>query len=100
MTIRTLLSHQAGLCGVDRILRVKTLMDPQKMGDILSSQTPAWIPGDHQGYHAWTIAFYMDQLIRRIDTQKRGLAQFFHQDIAEPLNQPFYIGLPKGYRYR
>ena len=95
ITIRTLLSHQAGLCGVDRILRVKTLMDPQKMGDILSSQTPAWIPGDHQGYHAWTIAFYMDQLIRRIDTQKRGLAQFFHQDIAEPLNQPFYIGLPK-----
>ena len=34
-------------------------------------------------------------MIRRIDTQKRGLAQFFHQDIAEPLNQPFYIGLPK-----
>jgi hypothetical protein len=61
----------------------------------LSKQIPAWHPGDHQGYHAWTIAFYMDQLIRKIDTQGRGLSQFFHQEIAEPLNQPFYIGLPK-----
>jgi CubicO group peptidase (beta-lactamase class C family) len=95
ITIRTLLAHQAGLCGMDRILRVKTLNDSQKMCDILSKQIPAWHPGDHQGYHAWTIAFYMDQLIRKIDTQGRGLSQFFHQEIAEPLNQPFYIGLPK-----
>lgn len=95
ITIRTLLCHQAGLCGMDRILRVGTLNDPQKMELILSNQTPAWKPGEHQGYHAWTIAFYMDQLIRKIDPLKRGLSQFFHQEIAEPLNQPFYIGLPR-----
>lgn len=96
ISIRTLLAHQAGLCALDRRLRIKTLLDIDKMSKILEEQTPAWVPGEEQGYHVWTIAFYIDQLVRRIDPKHRSLSDFFHEEIALPLNQPFYIGLPKA----
>ena len=95
ITIRQLLAHQAGLCAPARPLRVKTLLNNDKLAGILAEQTPMWNPGDHQGYHAWTIALYIDQLIQRIDPKKRRLQQFFDEEIAKKLNIDFFIGLPK-----
>jgi CubicO group peptidase (beta-lactamase class C family) len=41
-----------------------------------------------------TIGLYMQEIIRRVDPQHRTLGRFFHEEIAEPLQLEFYIGLP------
>lgn len=109
ITVRQLLSHQAGLCGLDETLDYDTMSDPEQLSVILARQKPAWVPGTKQGYHAQTMGLYMGELIRRIDPQKRSIGQYFHDNIAEPLDLEFYISLPdsipagrvatlKGYR--
>jgi len=94
ITIRQLLSHQAGLCAIDEPLDLETLADPDKLADILARQKPAWEPGMKQGYHCWSLGFYEGELIRRVDPKHRSLGQFFQDEVAKPLGLEFYIGLP------
>jgi CubicO group peptidase (beta-lactamase class C family) len=62
---------------------------------VLARQKPAWEPGTHQAYHAITLGFYENELMRRIDPQHRSLGQFFQDEIASPLDLDFYIRVPK-----
>ena len=41
-----------------------------------------------------TIGLYMQELIRHADPAHRTLGRFFQEEIAEPLEIEFYIGLP------
>jgi CubicO group peptidase (beta-lactamase class C family) len=95
VTVRQLLSHQAGLCGIDRRLDPRTLADPDAMAEILARQRPAWEPGTRHGYHALSIGWYESELIRRVDPQGRTLARYFTDEIAGPLGLEFYFGLPR-----
>ncbi len=95
ITVRQLLSHQAGLSAIDQ-LGIQTLsdLDTRAVADALARQKPAWEPGVRQGYHCWSIGWYTGELVRRVDPQHRSLGQFFQQEIAQPLGIEFYIGLP------
>lgn len=95
VTVRQLLAHQAGLAGVDEPLTEALLADPDRLGDVLARQRPAWEPGTRHGYHTWTLGFYQSQIIRRVDPKGRTLGRFFQEEIAEPLGLDFYIGLPE-----
>jgi CubicO group peptidase (beta-lactamase class C family) len=95
ITVRQLLSHQAGLCVIDEPITRETLADPDALAAALARQKPAWIPGTRQGYHAISIGFYESELVRRIDAAHRRLGQFFQEEIAAPLGLDFYIGLPE-----
>lgn len=95
VTVRQLLSHQAGLCVVDEPLRLDTLADPEALATVLAKQKPAWEPGSRQGYHALSLGWYEGALLRRVDPQHRTLGQFFQDEIARPLGIEFYIGLPQ-----
>jgi CubicO group peptidase (beta-lactamase class C family) len=95
VTVRQLLSHQAGLCGIDQRLVPGTLADPDAMAEILARQRPAWKPGTRHGYHALSIGWYESELIRRVDPERRTLARFFEDEIAKPLGLEFYFGLPR-----
>lgn len=92
VTIAQLLSHQAGLCGVDTKLEVEDLYDWEKMVALLAAQKPWWTPGKGAGYHAVTWGYFPGELIRRITGKTLG--QYFHEKVAAPLNADFYIGLP------
>ena len=94
ITVRQLLAHEAGLALLDEELTIDKLRDLDAVARILARQKPAWIPGTRHGYHAMTIGLYMQEVIRRVDPKHRTLGRFFHEEIAEPLDLEFYIGLP------
>jgi CubicO group peptidase (beta-lactamase class C family) len=94
VTIAQLLSHQAGLCGVETKLTVADLYDWEKMVNLLAAQRPLWEPGSAAGYHAVTWGYFPGELVRRITGKTLG--QYFHERVAAPLGADFYIGLPES----
>jgi len=95
VTVRQLLSHQAGLYGLDVPLDRSLVADLDRLAAVLARQRPVHEPGTRQAYHALSLGFYEGELLRRVDPQHRSLGQFFHEEIASPLGLDFYIGLPE-----
>ena len=91
ITVRQLLSHQAGLCAIDERLDATKLAN---LDAAMARQRPAWNPGTHQGYHALSLGWYESELIRRVDPRHRSLGRLFAEEIADPLGLEFYFGLP------
>ncbi|MDM4015500.1 serine hydrolase domain-containing protein [Roseiconus lacunae] len=96
ITVRQLMSHQAGVITIDRPVTPQDLADHDRMGRWLAQQEPLWKPGQYHGYHTFTLGWYQNELIRRTDPQGRTLGQFFDAEIARPLDADFYIGLPES----
>lgn len=96
VTVRQLLSHQAGLPAIDRPLSVTDLADLDIVAGALAEQKPGWDPGTRHGYHAISLGWYEGELIRRVDPAKRTLGRFFAEEIAAPLGIEFYIGVPES----
>jgi CubicO group peptidase (beta-lactamase class C family) len=94
VTVRQLLSHQAGLSAVDEPLDPPKLADLDALAKILAAQKPAWEPGSRSGYHAFSIGWYESELLRRVDPKKRSAGRFFADEVAKPLGIDFFIGLP------
>ncbi|MEU0876467.1 serine hydrolase domain-containing protein [Nocardia brasiliensis] len=94
VTVRQLIDHQAGLSGLDPIVRLPQVADLDGLAAILAAQKPAWRPGTRHGYHAITLGLYQGELLRRVDPQRRTLGRIFAEDIAKPLGLDFFIGLP------
>ena len=94
VTVRQLLSHQAGLPAIDRPLDLDMLADLDLLANALAEQAPAWDPGTRHGYHAVTLGWYEGELLRRVDPGRRSLGRFFADEIATPLGIEFYIGVP------
>lgn len=95
ITVRQLISHQAGLPQIPQNLEWDTLSNLDCMAEMMARQKPVWEPGMYHGYHALSIGFYENELVRRIDPQHRSLGRFFQEEIASPLGIEFYIGLPE-----
>jgi CubicO group peptidase (beta-lactamase class C family) len=96
VTVRQLLSHQAGLHILDEPLDRGLVADLDRLAIVLARQKPAWKPGTRQAYHAITLGFYEGELLRRVDPQHRSLGQFFQDEIATPLGLDAYIRLPEA----
>ncbi len=94
VTVRSLLNHQAGLCAIDEPLNFDILADPDKITAAIARQIPAWEPGTKHGYHGVSLGWYESALIRCVDPQRRTVGRYFHDEIAQPLELDFYIGLP------
>jgi CubicO group peptidase (beta-lactamase class C family) len=95
ITVRQLLSHQAGLFAFDEPVDRSTVADLDRLAVVLARQKPAWEAGTRQAYHAITLGFYEGELLRRIDPQHRSLGQFFQDEIAGPLGEYLYIRVPE-----
>jgi CubicO group peptidase (beta-lactamase class C family) len=95
VTVRQLLSHQAGLYALDQAVDRALVADLDRLAPVLARQKPAWPPGTRQAYHAVTLGFYEGELLRRVDPQHRTLGQFFEDEIARPLGLDVYIRLPE-----
>ncbi|WP_378739052.1 serine hydrolase domain-containing protein [Nocardia brasiliensis] len=94
VTVRQLIDHQAGLSGLDPVVKLKQIADLDGLAPILAAQKPAWKPGTRHGYHAITLGLYQGELLRRVDPRHRTLGRIFAEDIAKPLGADFFIGLP------
>ena len=95
ITVRQLLSHQAGLFAFDAPVDKSVVADLDRLAVVLAQQKPAWEPGTRQAYHAISLGFYEGELLRRVDPRHRSLGQFFQEEIASPLSLDFYIRLPE-----
>jgi CubicO group peptidase (beta-lactamase class C family) len=96
ITVRHLLSQQAGLFALDEKLDAELVRDLDELAIVLARQKPKWEPGMYQAYHAFTLGFYENELFRRIDPKKRSIGRFFQEELANPLDLDFYIGLPES----
>ena len=93
VTVRMLMSHQAGLPAVRSPLPQGAFYDWDLMVDRLAAEEPFWEPGTRNGYHALTFGFLVGELVRRISG--RSLGTFFREEVASPLGLDFWIGLPE-----
>ena len=96
VTVRQLLSHQAGLFALGEPVDKRVVADLDRLAIVLARQKPAWEPGSRQAYHALSLGFFEGELLRRVDPQHRSLGQFFQDEIASPLGVDFYIRLPES----
>ncbi|WP_229067526.1 serine hydrolase domain-containing protein [Actinoplanes sp. DH11] len=96
VTVRQLLSHQAGLSVIDKPLTLADLTGSPALAAALAEQRPAWTPGERHGYHGTSLGWYESELISRIDPQGRHLGRFFADEVAAPLALDFHVGLPAG----
>ncbi len=96
ITVRQLLSHQAGLFGFDEPVDRAVVADLDRLAEVMARQRPEWAPGERQAYHAISLGFYEGELIRRVDPEHRSLGRVFAEDIAAPLGLDFHIRLPES----
>jgi CubicO group peptidase (beta-lactamase class C family) len=94
ITIRQLMSHQAGLPYATAALSFDDLMAVSPVVEALAAQAPLWEPGTTHGYHAVTYGWLAGELVRRVDGRRIG--QYFSEEIAGPLGLDFWIGLPES----
>lgn len=93
LPVRYLFSHTAGLPGFDEKIPIEALYDWDRIINLLAAQKPWWKPGTKSGYHAITHGYLLGELIRRITGKTVGT--FFREEVANPLNADFHIGLPE-----
>ena len=85
-----LLSHRAGLAALDEAV---SILDYKTVITALAREAPLWPPGDGHGYHARTIGFLMDEIVRRLN-DGITLGDYWRMEFAEPLDLEIWIGLP------
>lgn len=92
VTVRQLLSHQAGLPQATPSLTWAELLDHHAAAERLAASVPFWYPGSAFGYHGITIGNLTSELIFRITG--RTLHEYYEQEIRAPHGIDFYLGLP------
>jgi CubicO group peptidase (beta-lactamase class C family) len=98
VTVRQLLSHQAGLNGVDGGFTTEELLAHEPLAERLAAHRPLWHPGAGVEYHAVTLGTLADELVRRIDG--RTLADVLSQDVTEPRGIDIWMGTPESQDHR
>lgn len=92
ITLRHLLSHQAGLPALRELLPPEALYDWPRMTAALAAETPWWSPGTGHGYAAITYGWLVGELLRRAD--HRGPGESIMARVTRPLGLDFHVGLP------
>jgi CubicO group peptidase (beta-lactamase class C family) len=92
VTVRMLLSHQAGLPQAEPALTWAELLDHHAGAARLADTRPFWRPGSAFGYHAVTIGNLASELVFRVTGQT--LHEFYESEIRAPYDLDFYLGLP------
>jgi CubicO group peptidase (beta-lactamase class C family) len=92
VTVRQLLSHQAGLPATDDRIPTDAWLDDHAAADLLAEQLPFWRPGAAFGYHGVSIGPLMSELCHRITGQ--SLQRFYEEQVRRPSGADAYLGVP------
>ncbi len=98
ITVRQLLSHQAGLVEPDPQMTVAQLHHDHAAAEALANATPLWRPGAAFGYHGLSIGPLMSELCFRITG--KTMQEFYETEIRQPANADAYLGLPESLENR
>ena len=91
ITVGMLLSHQAGICG-SKTDNVEDYYSQSVMAKELANMHPIWEPGTASGYHSMTYGWLVSELIIRVTGKTLG--NYFKENIGDPNQIDFHIGLP------
>lgn len=92
ITVRQLLTHQAGLPAVRHRLPPGAMFDWVAMTDALAAEEPWWQPASAHGYHVNTYGFLVGEVLRRVTGRSPG--DLLRGRIAGPLGADIHLGLP------
>jgi CubicO group peptidase (beta-lactamase class C family) len=98
VTVRQLLSHQAGVPAVRRRLPPGAMLDWGVMTGAIAEQAPWWQPGTAHGYHVNTFGFAVGEVLRRVSG--RTVGALLREGVAGPLGADVHIGLPAAHHGR
>lgn len=98
ITVRQVLSHQAGLAAIEPDLPKGALYDWEVVTGALAEQRPWWPPGAGHGYHVHTFGFLAGEIVRRVAGEPIG--SFLRREIAESLGAELSFGCPRSERPR
>ncbi len=91
ITLRHLLSHQAGLPALRQMLPAEALYDWQAMTTALAAEQPWWPLGEGHGYAPITYGWLVGEVLRRVEG--RGPGESIVARTAKPLGLDFHVGL-------
>ncbi len=94
VTVRELLSHQAGVPAIREALPAGSALDWPLMTRVLAAEAPWWPPGEGHGYHVNTFGFVVGELIRRVSGVTPG--RLLARELAGPLGADVHIGLAES----
>jgi CubicO group peptidase (beta-lactamase class C family) len=92
--VRQLLSHQAGLLGVDGGYDYDELYGHTPLAARLAAQRPHWAPGSAFAYHALTIGVLADELVLRATGERLGA--YLRAHVTGPRGLDVYLGTPES----
>jgi CubicO group peptidase (beta-lactamase class C family) len=92
ITLRHMLSHQAGLPAIRAELPDGAMFNWSAMTAALAATAPWWEPGTAHGYHVNTFGYLVGELVRR--ASGRTVGQLLRDEVAGPLGADVHIGLP------
>lgn len=91
VTVRQLMSHQAGIPAIRQPLAPGSALDWPLMTRVLADEGPWWPPGSGHGYHVNTFGFAVGELITRVTGLTPGT--LLQRELAGPLAADVHIGL-------
>jgi CubicO group peptidase (beta-lactamase class C family) len=92
--VRQLLSHQAGLLGVDGGYGYDDLYGHAPLAARLAAQRPHWAPGSAFAYHALTIGVLADEIVLRATGERLGA--YLRAHVTGPRGIDVYLGTPES----
>ncbi len=98
ITVREVLSHQAGLAAIRLELPEGSLYDWDLLTGALAEQQTWWTPGAGHGYHVHTFGFLAGEIVRRVSGEAIG--PFLHREVACALDAEVSFGLARSNRLR
>ncbi|GDY33813.1 serine hydrolase domain-containing protein [Gandjariella thermophila] len=92
ITVRSVLSHQAGLPYLEEPISVADALAWQPAITALERQRPLWPSGTDHGYHDMTYGWLVGEILRRASGVRVG--ELVRRELAEPLGIDLWIGMP------
>ena len=96
ITVGHLLSHTSGLPGWEEKFETRDFYNWEKLTEALSRQKPWWDDRQRAGYHVYSFGYLLGEVVRRVS--KKSIGRFLKEEITEPLNIDFYIGISDSER--
>jgi CubicO group peptidase (beta-lactamase class C family) len=91
VTVRQLLSHQAGLPALHDRLPARAMLDWPLMTAALAAESPWWEPGTAHGYHVNTYGFLVGEVLARVTGRSPGT--LLAERVARPLGAEVHLGV-------
>ena len=99
ITVRQLLSHQAGLVGVQGGFAMEDYNDLPAVAARLAALAPMWRPDSGTfGYHALTMGIFLEQLCLLVSGER--LQELYNRRIRVPYQADMFLGVPEVHEPR